>query len=83
MQSWAGESNKTDDRYNCNVVVSIVLLVNKSGMRSGEVFGLRNKSGEKRGKDDYLITIERCTSKVRKEKQIRVINPALTPWIER
>ena len=38
MQSWAGNSRKTDDRHTCNVVVNIVLLINESGMRSGEVF---------------------------------------------
>ena len=83
MQSWDSESRKSDDRYNCNVVVNIILLVETSGMRSGEVFGLRNRSVEKRGKDDFLIYIEPDTSKVRKRRQIRVINPALSQWLER
>jgi hypothetical protein len=47
VASWRQESKHPVDQYHRLVLMHVVLLVESSGMRSGEVFGLRNRHAER------------------------------------
>lgn len=79
--AWAKESAAERDRYNCHLLTNVVALVTLSGMRSGEVFGLRNSDVMSRGEGTYVITVRAATSKVRKGRQITVVNDVLAKWL--
>lgn len=59
------------DSYLRKLVRHVVLVISNCGMRSGEVFGLKNKDVEIRDKDnECLISIRAETSKVRYDRLI-------------
>jgi integrase len=68
-------------RYHRLLTMHVIDLVEASGMRSGEVFGLKNKNVRKTGEIEYVIHIDAKTSKVRRERDITVKSFALDCWL--
>jgi integrase len=96
LSTWSREGTNAKDRFHRTLVLSLVVVVANTGMRSGEVFGLRNKDVEVRpGANECVITIRPETSKVRQGRRITITglarsrsNPTrgfnvLSNWIER
>jgi integrase len=83
--AWARESQEAKARYNALVLTNVIALVSYSGMRSGEAFGLKNKDIEKRGttrgESTYVVTIRPETSKIRRGRQITVVDEVLGQWL--
>jgi site-specific recombinase XerD len=68
---WIKEAKNDRERYNRLLLRHFVLVVSNSGMRSGELFGLKNKYVTVRPKaNECLINIRAATSKVRQDRQI-------------
>ena len=97
VKSWLLKASGEVDTYNRRLLHHIFLLISSTGMRTGEVFGLKNKDVQMISSDklESVIRIRAETSKVRKERRITV-NPSFggrkenaTPinylirWIER
>jgi integrase len=79
--AWVQDATSSPrDYYPRRMLAAIVTLAFRTGMRSGEIFGLRNKDVEIRGKNECLVTIRAETSKVRKERQITVASKMLVQW---
>ncbi len=71
IRSWVKEAKNEKDLYHRRVLQSIFLLISNSGMRSGEVFGLRNRDVDVRATTaECVLTIRPETSKVRKGRRI-------------
>ena len=71
IRSWVKEAKNEKDLYHRRVLQSICLLISNSGMRSGEVFGLRNRDVDVRATTaECVLTIRPETSKVRKGRRI-------------
>lgn len=77
--AWAKEK----PGYGRRMLLQIVGLVALSGMRSGEVFGLKNADVAQKGKSQYTIHIRAETSKVRRSRAITVHSDLLDVWIEK
>lgn len=74
MRSWVANAKTERDKYNRILLRHIFLLIANSGMRSGEVFGLKNKDVEVREKlQECIVTIRPETSKIRKGRRITVL----------
>jgi integrase len=78
--SWVNESKDVKDAYQRRVLMYIAVAVSLSGMRSGEIFGLKNSDIERRGKTDCLVKIRAETSKVRRGRQI-IVPRMLAKWL--
>lgn len=73
IRNWVKDAKNEKDTYHRRVLQSIFLLISNSGMRSGEVFGLRNRDVDVRAtKAECVLTIRPETSKVRKGRKITV-----------
>jgi site-specific recombinase XerD len=71
IHRWIGEAKNARETYNRLLLRHFVLVISNSGMRSGELFGLKNKDVEVRPKaNECLITIRKETSKVRRSRQV-------------
>jgi integrase len=71
IHHWIKEAQDERQRYNRILLRHFVLVVSNSGMRSGELFGLKNRDVAVREKsNECLITIRPETSKVRQGRQI-------------
>jgi integrase len=71
IYDWMNEAKNAREKYNRLLLRHFVLVISNSGMRSGELFGLRNEDVEVRPKaNECLITIRKETSKVRQGRQI-------------
>jgi integrase len=72
----------TDKRmyYNRSLTMHIINMVSMSGLRSGEVFGLRNKDVEFRG-NECLISVRAKTSKVRRDRKVVMPVTLLKFWL--
>jgi integrase len=77
--SIAGKEKAT---YNRMLTLCVIRLVEATGMRSGEVFGLKNSCLNKRG-DDYIVSIQAKTSKVRRSRDITVLADSFGDWFYR
>ena len=76
IRSWVREAKNEKDLYHRRMLHSIFLLISNSGMRSGEVFGLRNRDVDVRAsKAECVLTIRPETSKVRKGRRITCPKP--------
>jgi len=68
---WIKDAKNDREHYNRLLLRHFVLVVANSGMRSGELFGLRNKDVTiRREANECLINIRPETSKVRQGRQI-------------
>jgi integrase len=77
MRVWVSRAKNEKEAYQRRMLQHIFLLISNSGMRSGEVFGLRNRDVEVRTKaNECVLTIRPETSKVRKGRRITVIGSA-------
>jgi integrase len=65
--------------YHRLMTLCVIRLVEATGMRSGEVFGLKNKSIRRKG-DDLLVSILAETSKVRRGRDITVKSESFGDW---
>jgi integrase len=65
--------------YNRSLTMHIINMVGMSGLRSGEVFGLRNKDVEIRG-DECVISVRAKTSKVRRDRRVAMPMTLLKFW---
>lgn len=79
---WMGEAETDTASYHRTMAMNVILFVATSGMRSGEVFGLKNKDLQKRGDAECLVNIRAETSKVRMERQIIVRTLGLNNWLK-
>jgi integrase len=71
IHEWINEQKNPREKYNRLLLRHFVLIVANSGMRSGELFGLKNKDVVIRKEaNECLITIRAETSKVRTSRQI-------------
>jgi integrase len=71
MRPWISEIKKPKEVYNRTMLQHIFLLASHSGMRSGEIFGLKNSDLEvRKSKNEVLIHMRAKTSKVRKKRDI-------------
>jgi integrase len=71
IHNWIKEAQDERQRYNRILLRHFVLIVSNTGMRSGELFGLKNKDVQVREKaNECLINILPATSKVRTGRQI-------------
>jgi integrase len=68
--------------YHRMLTLSVIRLVEASGMRSGEVFGLKNECVQRKG-DNILISILAETSKVRRSRDITVKSLIVDDWLSR
>ena len=77
MKSWLKKAQGHVDTYNRHLLQHIFLLISATGMRTGEVFGLKNKDIQTISSDklEAVIRIRAETTKVRKERRITV-NPS-------
>jgi site-specific recombinase XerD len=83
VASWKQEATNPTDQYHRLVLMHVVLLVESSGLRSGEVFGLRNKYAERLNADQLRVTVKADTSKVGRERSIIVRAPFLIEfWLD-
>ena len=74
VRTWIGEAKNEKDHYHRRLLHHFVLVVANSGMRSGELFGLRNQDVEIRASaKECIVTIRAETSKVRRERRITLI----------
>jgi integrase len=80
--AWVKEADGPRDNYHRRLLMYIAGIVAQTGLRSGEVFGLKNKDVEGRGKHERLITIRPETSKVRRGRQV-FVPYMLSGWIEK
>jgi hypothetical protein len=68
---WIKEAKSDRETYNRLLLRHFVLVISNSGMRSGELFGLKNKDVVvRRQANECLINIRAETSKVRQGRQI-------------
>jgi integrase len=68
-------------RYHRMMTLHVINLVECSGMRSGEVFGLKNKNVQEiEGLNEFLIHIDKKTSKVRRDRDITVNSHIFATW---
>jgi integrase len=74
--------NNDKMQYHRWMTLSVISLVEASGMRSGEVFGLKNKDIQRKGDVDFLVRIRKETSKVRRGREITVKSRQLHDWLE-
>jgi len=84
LTKWEMETDNIESpkiRYHRNVAIGVIKLVQKTGMRSGEVFGLRNRSVQKTGDGSVVIHVEANTSKVRRGRDITVEGFFLQNWM--
>ena len=73
IRSWTGEARNDKERYNRRLLQHIVLTISNSGMRSGEVFGLRNSDVRiHTDTNECVVTIRAETSKVRRERHVTI-----------
>lgn len=75
LLAWIEDAAEHSDReqYRRLLLMSIVRVVSYTGMRSGEVFGLKNSDVEMReSKAECVITIRAKTSKVRRERRVTI-----------
>jgi len=77
--SIAGNEKAT---YHRMLTLCVIRLVEATGMRSGEVFGLKNSCLKRRG-DDYIVSIQARTSKVRRSRDITVLADSFGDWFYR
>jgi integrase len=82
VSAWVKEPNNKVASYHRIMLMHLCVLVSTSGMRSGEVFGLKNRDVEMRG-EECVITVRPETSKVRRGRQITLSTQALKHWIAR
>jgi integrase len=86
LDLWAThEATKSDNeqlKYHRLMVVTLIILAENSGMRSGEIFGLTNNDVSRVGEYEFLINIRPETSKVRKHRQIIVRSQAMDWWFK-
>jgi integrase len=74
--------NNEKMQYHRWMTLSVIGLVEASGMRSGEVFGLKNRDIQRKGDIDFLVRIRKETSKVRRGREITVRSFQLHKWLE-
>jgi len=71
MRSWVREARDDKDAYHRSMVQHVMLVAANCGMRSGEIFGLRNADVEiRRSANECKITVRPETSKVRKGRTV-------------
>jgi integrase len=70
---WLGGAVSDTERHNRQLVFHVFMLASHSGMRSGEIFGLKNRDVDVHSNiNQCLIRIRPETSKVRKGRDITV-----------
>lgn len=73
IRIWKAKANNPKEHYHRELLHHFVLVIASSGLRSGELFGLKNRDVEIRHADgECLLAIRAETSKVRKGRQITV-----------
>jgi len=73
IRAWVADAKTEKDIYNRRLLQHIFLLISNSGMRSGEVFGLKNRDVELREScGECVVEIRAETSKVRRTRRITV-----------
>jgi integrase len=80
VTQWVKEATDAKTFYHRMLLMHVADLVGISGMRSGEVFGLRNKDVEVRG-DDCVLKIRAETSKVRRSRQVTILTTTFNDWL--
>jgi hypothetical protein len=84
VEKWMKAATDPKSFYSRYMLMHVVSLVGVSGMRSGEVFGLKNNDLEIRPRsEEAVINIRRETSKVRRSRTITVPLIALQHWLKR
>jgi len=68
--------------YHRFLTLSVAAFMWRSGMRSGEVFGLKNKDLEIKA-DEVVITIRKETSKIRRGRVIAIHSDFFNTWLKR
>jgi integrase len=79
LWAWTKEAKTSKDAYQRRMVLYVCVVVSMSGMRSGEIFGLRLGDTQKQD-TDCLVTIRAKTSKIRRGREI-VIPEMMTKWL--
>ncbi len=73
IKSWKGQGKSPKDSYHRQLLFHFVLIVSNTGLRTGELLGLRNRDVEVRsGVGECVLTVRAATSKVRRGRQITV-----------
>jgi integrase len=73
IRSWKGRAKGVKERYHRELLQHFVLVVANTGLRTGELLGLKNRDLQIRESAmECLLTVRAETSKVRRERQITV-----------
>jgi site-specific recombinase XerD len=76
IRSWVGESATEREVYNRHLLQSVFLTIAKTGMRTGEAFGLLNSDLIVMvRKNESSVSIRAETSKVRRSRTVPVFTP--------
>jgi integrase len=82
LLAWVKEAYDKQSWHNRSMTMQIINLVGMSGLRSGEVFGLRNKDIQFRG-NECILGVRAKTSKVRRDRQVTMPMTLLKFWIKK
>jgi integrase len=82
VADWVKEATTEQSVYHRAMTLHIIALVGISGLRSGEVFGLRNKALDVRGAE-CVISVKKETSKVRRDRQVVIATTGIKHWLAR
>jgi integrase len=77
--SWSREAETPKDAYQRRMVLYVCVVVAMSGLRSGEIFGLKRADIQKQG-TDVLVKVRPETSKIRRGREI-VVPDTLAKWL--
>lgn len=73
IKKWRSKAKTSKERYHRDMLFHFVLVVSNTGLRTGELMGLKNKDVHVRKQaNECLITVRSETSKVRKGRAITV-----------
>jgi integrase len=73
IKRWRVKATSPKDRYHRELLFHFVLVVSNTGLRTGELMGLKNRDVQVRKEaNECLITVRAETSKVRKGRDITV-----------
>jgi integrase len=73
IRSWKSKAKNPKDRYHREMLLHFVLVVSHTGLRTGELMGLRNRDIEIReDANECVLTVRSETSKIRRGRLITV-----------
>jgi integrase len=82
VMNWVKEAHDEQSHYHRVTTMHIIAFVATSGLRSGEVFGLRNKDIEV-SRNECVINVRAKTSKVRRDRKVVINTQGFKHWLAR